>query len=110
MVLFSSAMFLMAMVSPLVEGPMMAKTFSSSMSCLAKEMAFFRACAPNPDDQFDLLAADAALGVQLLGQHLQGPCPRGAPRERCRSGHGPGSPPPDGIGRQGGRDESGDDH
>ncbi len=40
MVLFSSAMFLMAMVSPLVEGPMMAKTFSSSMSCLAKEIAF----------------------------------------------------------------------
>src|SRR5512143_289383 len=36
----SSAMFLMAMVSPLVDGPIMAKTFSSSISCLAKETAF----------------------------------------------------------------------
>src|SRR5512137_1758956 len=36
----SSASALMAMVSPLVDGPMMARTFSSSMSCLAKETAF----------------------------------------------------------------------
>src|SRR5512139_2877263 len=39
-VLPSSTRFLIAMVSPLVEGPMMAKTFFSSMSCLAKETAF----------------------------------------------------------------------
>src|SRR5512143_82119 len=36
----SSAMFLIAMVSPLVDGPRMANTFSSSISCLAKETAF----------------------------------------------------------------------
>ena len=39
-VLLSSAMFLIAMDSPLVDGPMIAKTFSSSISCLAKETAF----------------------------------------------------------------------
>ena len=36
----SSQTFLMLRLSPLVEGPMMANTRSSSMSCLAKEMAF----------------------------------------------------------------------
>ncbi len=40
MVLPSSARVLIFMVSPLVDGPMMAKTFSSSMSCLANEIAF----------------------------------------------------------------------
>jgi hypothetical protein len=40
MVLPSSAMALIFRVSPLVEGPMMAKTLSSSMSCLANEIAF----------------------------------------------------------------------
>src|SRR5512147_1442704 len=38
-VLPSSAMFLICMVSPEVEGPMIAKTFSSSINCLAKETA-----------------------------------------------------------------------
>src|SRR3989339_344591 len=38
--LASSQRFLIFIVSPLVEGPMIAKTFSSSISCLANEMAF----------------------------------------------------------------------
>ncbi len=40
MVFPSSAMFLIAMVSPEVEGPMMAKTFSFSINCRAKSIAF----------------------------------------------------------------------
>ncbi len=36
----SSQMVFIFIVSPLVDGPMMAKTLSSSMSCLAKEIAF----------------------------------------------------------------------
>ena len=39
-VLPSSQMFFICMLSPLVDGPMMAKTCSSSISCFAKEMAF----------------------------------------------------------------------
>ena len=40
MVLPSWQTVLMARVSPLVDGPMIARTFSSSMSCLARETAF----------------------------------------------------------------------
>ena len=40
MVLPSWQIFLMAIVSPLVEGPIIARTFSSSISCLAREIAF----------------------------------------------------------------------
>ena len=37
---FSSQSFLICMVSPLVDGPMMASTLSSSINCLANETAF----------------------------------------------------------------------
>jgi len=40
MVFPSWQMFLIAMVSPLVEGPMIASTPSSSMSFFAREIAF----------------------------------------------------------------------
>ena len=39
-ILFSSQIVLICIVSPLVDGPMMASTFSSSISCLANETAF----------------------------------------------------------------------
>jgi len=37
---FSSQSALICMVSPLVDGPMMASTFSSSINCLANDTAF----------------------------------------------------------------------
>ncbi|MGB7582623.1 MAG: hypothetical protein WBL85_09280 [Sedimentisphaerales bacterium] len=40
MVLPSWQIFFMAIVSPLVDGPIIARTFSSSISCLASETAF----------------------------------------------------------------------
>ena len=61
----------MAMVSPEVDGPMIAKTFSSSISCLAKETAFSGLPPESLITSSIFLPMIAALGVDILNQHLE---------------------------------------
>ncbi len=60
-VAFSSMYCLIFIDSPLVEGPMIAKTFSSSTSCLAKRDRLLGVGARVLDHQLDFHPVDAAL-------------------------------------------------
>ncbi len=84
-VLASSAMGFTAMVSPLVGGPMMAKTCSSSMSCFAKEIAFSGLAAGVLHDELQLAPGDAALlrsGRRRASRACAPPARRGRRRGR----------------------------
>ena len=61
------------MLSPLVDGPMMARTSSSSMSCFAKETAFSALPWESLRMSSTCLPGDAAGRVGVVHEHLERP-------------------------------------